>query len=295
MAFFKSAHRSILILTIILVALGTAGVVHAEETAPELYTLETSLRVQNVGTTVSRFVRVRAPLLSAGSRYGTVLEETYNLEPDEIVEENGKRIGVFYIRNLQPGASFTLRIGYTVDRTQREAAAVEHAWEALDEPKVAADDPGIVQAAQRVTHGVSEGQAKIDALLEFTHNHVRYDRESPYRNQGATTALAHGEGVCEDYATLFVSLARASGIDARMVYGYYYSTNREAWERHAWAEYRLGDDLGWQSVDPTMGTAIGVDAYGTYIAQWHRDLPTRMGFVGGQISAGMDTAVNAAQ
>lgn len=287
----QTRFKTAVLLAIILLVFGFAGVVHAEESAPELYNLETRLEVNNVGDTVSSYVRIRVPLLSTDGTYGTIIEETYNLAPDEVLHEDGSRIGIFYVRNLSPGASFTLTVSYTIDRSVRDAEAAE--WLEVEQPKVAADDPNIIRTAASVTRGLSDGEAKVKALLNFTHNHIRYDRYSELRNQGALSALNNRVGVCEEYATLFVSLARATGIESRTVYGYYYSQYREEWERHAWAEYRLGEG-GWISVDPTFGTEIGIASSGVYIAQWYHDIPIRMAFVGGRIGAGMNTQVNAA-
>ena len=293
MTHFKIAQRMTLIFTVIMLLIASSGAVYAETADPKLYTLETGIRVQNIGDTTSRYVRIRAPLISTDQRYGTILEESYNLEPDEIIEENGKRIGVFYVRNLRPGSSFTLSIRYTVDRSPSQINEMAEAWENGDEPKIAADNPTIIRQAHSITNGLTNQQDKVQALLHFTNDHIRYDRNSEYRNQGALSALTNKVGVCEDYATLFVSLARASGIESRMVYGYYYSERRQLWERHAWAEFRI-EDGSWTPVDPTMGTAIGLESYnGVYIAQWHRDLPIRMGFVGGRIQGGMQTSVSA--
>ncbi|MFP4200400.1 MAG: transglutaminase-like domain-containing protein [Clostridia bacterium] len=279
-------------LAIILLVFGFAGVVHAEESAPELYDLETRLEVRNVGDKASKYVRVRLPLLSTDGSHGEVIEESYNLEPEEIREEDGVRIGVFYIRNLAPGASFTLKVRYTVDRSVREA--VDEEWVNLEQPKVAADAPEIIRTANSVTDGLQDREEKVAALLDFTHNHITYDRESPHRNTGALSALNNRAGVCEDYATLFVSLARAAGIESRTVYGYYYSDSRAIWERHAWAQYRDSDGE-WTSADPTFSTRTDVDSEGLYIAQWYNDRSVKMGFVGGKIGAEMNTTVAAAR
>ncbi len=287
--------RTTVILAVILLVFGFAGVVHAEESAPELYNLETRLEVSNVGDTTSKYVRVRLPLLSTDGSYGEVIEESYNLAPDEILTENGARIGVFYIRNLAAGNTFTLKVNYTIDRSIRDTEMAEvQEWVQQEQPKIASDAPEIIRTANSVAGGSYDREEKVRALLEFTHNHIRYDKDSPHRNTGALSALNNRVGVCEDYATLFVSLARAADVETRTVYGFYYSRSRAAWERHAWAEYR-GADGQWIAVDPTIGTQTNVDVEDLYIAQWYNDRSVKMGFVGGKIGAGMNTIVSAAQ
>ena len=288
--------RTILILAILLIAFSFSGIVHAQEVTPDLYILQSRLQVNNVGDTVSQYVRVRMPLLTVHSLYGTVVGESYNLQPDEILDTEGGRLGVFYIRNLSPGASFTLEVNYTIDRSLIVGPEFETEVDlpVVSSSKIDSEDTAIVQTAHSVTRNAYQEQTKVQRLLDFVHGHIRYDRNSAWRNSNAISALTYGEGVCEDYAALFVSMARASGIESRMVYGYYYSNTRATWERHAWAEYRLTEG-DWVSVDPTFGTAIGLGSNGVYIAQSYNDAPIRMGFLGGRISAGISEDVKAAQ
>ena len=289
--------RTTLILAILLIAFSFSGIVHAQEViTPDLYTLQARLEVSNVGDTVTQYVRVRMPLLTVNSLYGTVVGESYNLQPDEVLDTEGGRIGVFYIRNLSPGASFALEVNYTIDRSLvvEPEVDVEVDLPIVTSSKIDSEDHAIIQTTHSVIRNAYGEQAKVQALLDFVHNHIRYDLNSTWRNSNAVSALTYGEGVCEDYAALFVSMARASGIESRMVYGYYYSNTRQSWERHAWAEYRLTEG-DWVSVDPTFGTGIGLGSNGVYIAQSYSDTPIRMGFLGGRISAGISEDVRAAQ
>lgn len=64
-------------------------------------------------------------------------------------------------------------------------------------------------------------------------------------NTTAEEALHLGCGVCQDYAHIFLSAARLSGVPARYVAGIQKGTG----ETHAWAEFY--DDGIWVGIDPT--------------------------------------------
>ncbi len=61
----------------------------------------------------------------------------------------------------------------------------------------------------------------------------------------ASEALAGGQGVCQDYAHIFISLCRLGGIPARYVAGMMSGEGAT----HAWAE--LWQDGAWVGMDPT--------------------------------------------
>ena len=74
--------------------------------------------------------------------------------------------------------------------------------------------------------------------------------------------LESKRGYCTHYATAFVLLARAEGIPARLVQGYYVSTNgtRDVTlytsMAHAWPEIYI-DGAGWITYEPTPGYGTG--------------------------------------
>jgi hypothetical protein len=67
---------------------------------------------------------------------------------------------------------------------------------------------------------------------------------------GAKALVENGVGECGDYASLFIALARAKGIPARPVVGYWAISGTD--QTHVWAEFYL-EGLGWIPVDPTIG------------------------------------------
>jgi transglutaminase-like putative cysteine protease len=78
------------------------------------------------------------------------------------------------------------------------------------------------------------------------------------------------KGVCQDFANLFICLARLLGIPARYVCGYIYTGNAGAARAqsdasHAWLQLYI-PEVGWKGFDPTNGVLASTDhirvAYG---------------------------------
>lgn len=68
------------------------------------------------------------------------------------------------------------------------------------------------------------------------------------------TVLRSGQGDCNEHTALYVSLARAVGIPARIAAGLVYSDRLgDAFYYHAWPEVELGGPTGWVPIDPTFG------------------------------------------
>lgn len=63
----------------------------------------------------------------------------------------------------------------------------------------------------------------------------------------AREAFAHGAGVCQDHAHIFLSCCRYLGIPARYVSGYLHTDNSEHLSSHAWTEVWI--NTAWYSFD----------------------------------------------
>lgn len=93
--------------------------------------------------------------------------------------------------------------------------------------------------------------AALHGLMYALHSAVTYEGGLTNVESSAAEALAHGQGVCQDHAHLFIAGCRVLGVPARYVSGYLLarSGNQGALASHAWAEAYV-DDLGWVSFDP---------------------------------------------
>jgi transglutaminase-like putative cysteine protease len=267
----------------VIITLQVGAVAHAQQEPAEAFHFETELTITNSGETVMRYARVFMPLITPMTHYGEIISETYSQQPEDITAtENGQRTAAFYLEDLAPGQRVQLTISYEIASPSELPSMADHT--ACDNSGTQA--PEIVATARRLTGHLNTGEERIAALIHFTHQHITYDKDSPWRHGDALTALHQAEGVCEDYASLLVALARAAGIESRIVYGYRRSPRSGAWERHAWTEYRLEDE-DWKPADPTIHSGPGLNESAVYIAQWYEDEPTRIRFSGGKPAASL--------
>jgi transglutaminase-like putative cysteine protease len=86
---------------------------------------------------------------------------------------------------------------------------------------------------------------------------VRYMPGTTSVEDSASQAFAHGQGVCQDQAHVFIACCRSAGIPARYVSGYLCSVDDTGSATHAWADAWLEDRQGWLSIDVTHGEPMG--------------------------------------
>lgn len=151
----------------------------------------------------------------------------------------------FEIRAEAPGGdrSATLPL-----RVPPAMAALTRAATYLD-----TNDPAIRAAAAEARGGETSAYAAASRIRGWVHGHMRPDYSIGVP-RSCVDILKNPRGVCRDYATLFVALARASGIPARVAGGIVYMGRRFYY--HAWGECWVGR---WVSLDPTRPTDF-VDA-----------------------------------
>jgi transglutaminase-like putative cysteine protease len=127
-------------------------------------------------------------------------------------------------------------------------------------------------AAIAAIAGAATGDNTIERLhwlMKAVRDRLDYRPGETDSQTSAADALAHGSGVCQDHAHLFIAAARAAGIPARYASGYLW-TGRDEGENgasHAWAEAHVAG-LGWLGFDaanrvcPTehyIRVAVGLD------------------------------------
>lgn len=100
----------------------------------------------------------------------------------------------------------------------------------------------------------------LDTLLDLNQSIFREYRYKPASTNLGTTPFEVYEarkGVCQDFANLFICLARLLGIPARYVVGYVYTgpkhaNHHQSEASHAWVQTYL-PEAGWKGFDPTNG------------------------------------------
>jgi len=110
---------------------------------------------------------------------------------------------------------------------------------------IQSNDSRIYSLAKEITKNAKDDFEKIAKLAIWVNEHMDYDLSFTGKNLDALSVLQQKRGVCAEYATLFIALARSIGIPARFVSGFSYGDR--GWERHAYAEVYLGK---WIPVDP---------------------------------------------
>lgn len=296
-----------------------AGVLSAPAAKP--YTLgrvyDRNLRVevvvQNKGNTPSQNIRLEIPLLGElDSPYQRTVKESYSREPVDVKKlNNNNRVGVFWIDSLPPGASDVITLEYylnvypmhanflTISKNNARGAPTDY-LEASE--KIESNHPKIVAKARELTASCSTDLEKAQAFYKFVIAHINYDLNSSARNTGALAALHSRSGVCEEYASLFVALCRASGIPARVVNGYAHPKGTGGiWNiapgesfplrgyRHSWSEFFL-NGAGWVPADPAMNINNDDSKYfgslpqASHLAQNYEDISLNVRYSGGQLS-----------
>jgi transglutaminase-like putative cysteine protease len=91
------------------------------------------------------------------------------------------------------------------------------------------------------------------------------------------------QGVCQDFANLFICLARLLGIPARYRMGYIYTGANYANKiqsdaSHAWAEAYM-PFVGWRGYDPTNGCAVAQDHIRVACGRNYRDATPTAGTI----------------
>jgi transglutaminase-like putative cysteine protease len=82
-------------------------------------------------------------------------------------------------------------------------------------------------------------------------------------------------GVCQDFANLFITMARLLGIPARYVCGYLYTganstTRAQSDASHAWVQLYI-PNIGWKDFDPTNGVLPQTDHVRVACGRHYRD------------------------
>ena len=119
-------------------------------------------------------------------------------------------------------------------------------------PYLQSDAPELVEMARRVVAPAKDVAGAVQRLNEFVYRHVRDAYVPAFSN--ALEALKTGRGDCTEHSALFVAMARAVGIPARVAVGVGYWRPGDGLGWHAWAEVFV--DGRWYATDPTWGQTI---------------------------------------
>ncbi|HVU00700.1 MAG TPA: transglutaminase family protein [Polyangiaceae bacterium] len=141
----------------------------------------------------------------------------------------------------------------------------------------------------------------LETLFDLNLTLFREYRYAPGSTTLSTTAfdvLTTRQGVCQDFAGLFICLARLLGIPARYVCGYVFTGN-VATDRptsdatHAWVELYL-PNVGWKGFDPTNGILPATDHVRVARGRTYQDATPTSGTLFSPASETLSTEVEVA-
>ncbi len=98
---------------------------------------------------------------------------------------------------------------------------------------------------------IQPGWARVQAICDFVHQHIKFDYQDARSTRTAFEAWQEQKGVCRDYAHLAVAFCRCMNIPARYINGHLGDIGvpiLDPMDYSAWMEVYIGDR--WISFDP---------------------------------------------
>ncbi|WP_157065523.1 transglutaminase domain-containing protein [Thermococcus celericrescens] len=147
-------------------------------------------------------------------------------------------------------------VHYIFPDTALEGAKTPLSTRYLQTPNVSGR---VLELARNITAGIEGDYPKARAIEGYLRTHYEFDMNAPPAPEGIDPLewfLFHSRrGVCIDFNTAFVVLARLNGIPARLVTGYLIKETPAEQavhpiQAHAWAEVPF-EGIGWVTFDAT--------------------------------------------
>ena len=107
------------------------------------------------------------------------------------------------------------------------------------------------QTAWDLFGATAPGWARVQAICDFVHRHIRFDYQQARSTRSAFEAYEERVGVCRDFAHLAVAFCRCMNIPARYVNGHLGDIGVpvvDPMDFSAWIEAYL--DGAWRTFDP---------------------------------------------
>ncbi len=114
-------------------------------------------------------------------------------------------------------------------------------------PFIASDAPEIIIVAEEIAGDATDPLEIADRLVDWVHGAL--EKRITMSLPSALEVLRARAGDCNEHTTLFVALARARGVPARIACGL--AWHERSFYYHAWPEVWAGQR--WVAVDPTFG------------------------------------------
>ncbi|MFP4499501.1 MAG: transglutaminase-like domain-containing protein [Candidatus Hydrogenedentota bacterium] len=180
--------------------------------------------------------------------------------------------GTYQVRT---NGAYTVRMPAPLDADTGAApdVAADASPAAVGDPLVQADHPRIRAKAQEITGNAQQPWEKARRIYNWVHEEI--EKTSVVNVPSALAVLDTMQGDCNEHTVLFVALARAAGVQARIAIGLVYSEALEGFGYHAWPEVRVANR--WIPMDPTLGQPLAdathIKLLTGSIDQWTRLAP----------------------
>jgi transglutaminase-like putative cysteine protease len=202
------------------------------------------------------------------TRYQKDISLTVTPEPDKYeTDEYGNMFAYYAIKNYIPGQQLKITVKREIEVSTFEVEIPritntqindENKLYTKPQTRIESDNDEIIKKAEELTEAKLSDYRKAMSIFEYVNMGLTYDTSEEYANKGALSAYENQKGVCEEFATLFAALCRASGIPTRVIEGYRLDmekideeTGKIDTTNHVWAEIYL-KDFGWLPVEPTV-------------------------------------------
>ena len=218
------------------------------------------------------------------------LELSHGVKPKSYVDGFGNQVHYFNLVRPHSALSLvsrsTVETGLALDEDPGEELVLDF----LRFRSPVKDVEGIRELARR--HAIedpsssAEVEHALDELTRTISQEFTYDRTATNVYSAVDDVLELRAGVCQDFAHLFLAVARAMGVPARYVSGYIHSPGEHvASASHAWAEAWVAG-RGWIGYDATHPVRTTPNHVRLAVGRDYTDAaPTRGVYVGSASSA----------
>jgi len=118
---------------------------------------------------------------------------------------------------------------------------------------VDSDQEIVTRLSSSLTNPQMTNQEKLKAIYQWVTENISYDyaayQEQKYELKPASLIIQEKKGMCRDYSFVVASLARAAGLEAKVVFGQARNSKNGPSFYHAWNEVNLNGK--WVSLDST--------------------------------------------
>lgn len=175
--------------------------------------------------------------------------------------DNGNFNPFYYIKN-QVDNKTVAGANSEVKSSNAQASNVVVYYNGVTLDQAVKSDAAINNTAKSITENDTSDINKARSIYNWVGNNIKYDDTKAQEitkddgrgvQSGAIEAFNTRQGVCFDYASLYVAMARAVGLQVRIVSGKGYTGTE--WGPHAWNEVYIPSQNKWIPVDPTFASS----------------------------------------